>query len=588
MGRTQHKEGIVSLVKTPDPFNPDKDGYPNGNHKLLILGPPGTGKTRNVLSSFIEPALALGIAPESILSCSFTRAAARELRERLAKSTGLNNYRLMETCSTIHAEALRRFRTQFGMNGYTILGDRKTYDPDEDDGPAGRFLEEAIPEGFEIKDAQAIRIWDLARNKLIADYNSQAFNDLVKMFDARANLPEVKGWIAAYEKNKKEQKSFDFTDILIHGLRCTPPDREILIVDEAQDCSALQWKLVEKWAAKAKRSVFVGDFDQTLYEWNGAHPERLFGILKEGFVAKRLAKSYRVPAKVHALARSVIVKNRNRIDAPYEPMDKPGSADELSARMAVEELGEVSKAGKNAFVLARSAKLLESWVENLSAKGIPFLNERGKSPWGSPIALSVVKAVMAIREGKGMTATDAKRLVEHFPGRNPDFFKKKITKKKTVQTLSEWVKVCVNPTDLEAMGLKLDRIKTDQLEPLFNVLDLKERAVTLSALIERNGPDVLSKTPTVVLTTMHGAKGREKDLVVVEMEAPTATRIAVHKDPELIEAERRLCYVAFTRTKDSLVLCRPGGYDLGVIIGMGYPKDERRPTQQSNGSSHRG
>lgn len=569
---------VTSRHPVPQAFEPSLDGYPNGHNKLLILGPPGTGKTRQVLDAFIEPAMCLGIEAESILSCSFTRAAARELRERLSKSTGLHDFRLMETCATIHSEALRRFRKQFGTKGYSIIGEKKNHNDDDDEGPPARF-EESLPEGFEIKDqALAISVWNLARNRLIFDHNSQEFKELVYTFDAKANLPDIRNWVGIYEQNKKDKKLLDFTDILIHGLRCTPPDRELVIVDEAQDCSMLQWKLVEKWAAKAKRVVFVGDFDQTLYEWNGAYPDRLFGILNEGFVARRLAKSYRVPAKIHTLARSVIVRNNNRIDAPYEPMEREGSATTLSMRVAVEELADNSTNGKTSFVLARSAKILDGWVEALSVKGIPFVNERGKSPWGSPVALSVVRAIIAIREGKEMKATDARRLVEQFPGRHPDYFNKKVTKKATVTSLTEWVKGSVIASDLEELGLKLEKIKTEQFEPLLKELDLKERAETLARLIERNGPDVLNKTPLIVLTTMHGAKGREKDLVVVEMEAPKATCIAMRKDHDgsKVEAERRLCYVAFTRAKESLILCRPGGYDLGVIVGMGYPDERKR------------
>ena len=855
---------------TPNPFDPDIDAYPDGPSKLLIIGPPGTGKTRKVLDCFIEPAMALGIQPSEILSCSFTRAAAKELRERLAKSTQLHPFKLMETCSTIHAEALRRFRVQFGLKGYTILGDKKISDPEEDDGPISRFLEEAMPEGFEIKNAQAIRIWDLARNKLIGDWNSAAFADMVLMFDPRANIADVKNWVGEYEKNKKQNKSLDFTDILIYGLRCTPPERELLIVDEAQDCSMLQWKLVEKWAAKAKKIIFVADFDQCaptgsmvtlpngtqrpiemlqdedrvvafsrtetilvgrdvsvnnqeipgfsvktasrhyngelvslkvsgkstrvtpdhrwiarwtdraanayvvymmrqgarfrigqcklfakkgslnfgvrgriekadatwilnhfttreearayevwasthygipqtifqevkgstsevsqdyidlvfsmfapdelennakkcleahhrdidqplwppmgkrfgklgritifdtyasnlmpklmalpvpvsenvvdsnkvvykpitlvsydhydglvyslavdkhetyiqdgivtrncLYEWNGAYPEKLFGILNEGFVARRLTKSYRVPESVHKLARSIIVRNRNRIDAPYEPASKTGSASELSMRMAIEELAQAATDGRNAFVLARSAKLLECWVDALSAKGIPFLNERGKSPWGSPIALSVVRAIFSIRQNCGMRSVDARRLVEQFPGRNANYFKKKITKKGVIESLNKWSGHSVFPADLDNLGIVLDKLKSEQLEPLLTELDLKDRASTLAALIERNGPEVLNKTPIIVLTTMHGSKGREKELVVVEMSSPIGTNIAISKDEDgtLREAERRLCYVAFTRAKDSLIICRPGGYDLGAIIGMRNTSESER------------
>jgi superfamily I DNA/RNA helicase len=293
----------------------------------------------------------------------------------------------------------------------------------------------------------------------------------------------------------------------------------------------------------------------------------MIAMLDEGFVCRRLARSYRVPAKVHSLARSVITKNKNRIDAPYEPHDKDGTAVEMSFACAIEQLAEASDDGKEAFVLARGAKLLEPWVDALAEEGIPFVNERGRSPWGSPIALSITRAVLAIRANEPINSTDARRLVEAFPGRDPNYFQKGKTKKNVVSTLKEWARSTIQVSELEDLGLALGKTKTEKLQALLMELDLKDRARSIALLIEKNGAGVLNKKPTVRLTTMHGSKGREADLVVVEMEAPTATKISVAKNPSNIEAERRLCYVAFTRSKDTLVLVRRG-YDLGVICGL--------------------
>lgn len=559
--------------KIPEVFNPSEDAYPRGNKRLLLLGPPGTGKTRAAIEYFLLPALTGGIAPDKILSCSFTRAAAKELRERLAKPTGLSVKNLRESCSTIHSEALRIFRKQFEGQSYTIIGaDKDSTDEDEGSGPASRFFEDSLPKSGDhsLKEGLALRVWDYARNSLVTDITSLAFSEIVKdICGTKVDLAVVRDWVLKYEKSKRDNRRLDFNDILIAAIRCPAPDRELLIIDEAQDCSLLQWKLLEKWITKSNHVAFIGDIDQCLYIWNASRPEKLLELADSGYLVRRLGQSFRVPSKVHAVARKLILKNKDRIDAPYLPMDKEGSIEELSHHSACSELSEaIFDEDRDAFVLARSSKILQNWAESLSERGIPFVNERGKSPWGSPIALSVARAVMAIREGQPIAITDAKRFVESLPGRHKEYFGKGVTKVRTSESLANSTKLSLMSQDLESLGLLMDRIKTVELETIFTELGLEDRAYSIKRVIDNLGSDVLYTIPRIRLTTMHASKGREADIVVVDMEMSGATMIAVKKDPSTIDAERRLVYVSLTRTKDSLIMVRNGKYDLAELVGL--------------------
>lgn len=562
-----------SKYPIPDIFDKAKDSFPLCAKKLIIFGPPGVGKTRAVLDGFLQPSIAAGINHSRILSCSFTKAAAKELRERLAKVTNFDQKLLKETCSTIHAEALRRFRKQFSGQRFTIIGESKAAtDEDEgNEGPSSRFYEDTMPGGggMEIKEAVAVKIWDLARNNLITDITCESFARLVyEIVGSKINLTDVREWILKYENNKRANRRLDFTDILIAALRCPAPDRDLLVIDEAQDCTELQFKLLGKWSEKADRVVYICDPDQTIFTFSGAKPENIYNLIDKGFTVRRLSKSYRVPLKIHKLACAIIAKNRNRIITPYEPSEKEGSVEELPIELAASELSSVVfDEDKDVFVLARSSKLLEPWSTILSEKGVPFINERGKSPWGSPIALAVARAVMCIREDQPIAISDARKLIDNFPGRHKDYFEKGITKKASCEILEKSLKLAVHSSDLETMGLLLTRIKTGVLEDVLTELGLDDRAYTLPRVIDNHGSDALFKTPKIRLTTMHSSKGREGDLVVVDLSIPKMVIITAKKDPSTIEAERRLVYVALTRTKDSLILVREG-YDLGELVHM--------------------
>jgi superfamily I DNA/RNA helicase len=101
----------------------------------------------------------------------------------------------------------------------------------------------------------------------------------------------------AYRKFKAAHMLMDFTDLLERLIEQQErlPALEVLIVDEAQDLSRQQWKLVRALAEKADRTFVAGDDDQAVYTWSGADVESFLSC--EGEV-KILEQSYRVPAKV--------------------------------------------------------------------------------------------------------------------------------------------------------------------------------------------------------------------------------------------------------------------------------------------------
>jgi len=554
----------------PAPFRAARDGYPDGPRRLVLLGPPGTGKTRTALEGFLRPVLTPSTAEYALL-CSFTRAAAGEIRRRLAADLGGDADRYRRTASTVHAEALRLVLRAQGEVRFVGAGRPVTRADD---------VERVVPEDAlggpewlheQIRDARrraALRVWDLARNRLEQPDLTRAYHDAQPL---DYGLDELRAEIAAYEELKREQREIDFVDLLRLALKIEPPLRELVLLDEAQDSSPLQWRLIERWGDAARWFVVVGDPDQSLHRWCGAAPERLLE-LSGIFEVRRLAQSHRVPRAHHALAVPLIRRNRHRIDAPYVPAPRDGDVREVDLVEAVAVLGEAASTATPTLVLGRSRRVLRRYAQELASKSTPYANERGYGPLGDADRRRVVRTVVALGEARPVEAADTLLLLRALPAR--DYFPPR-KKAHVLEQVDER-----DPGDmvrrpwLESLGVRLDRLLVGRLVDrlvrlrLATTAPLRSRlAEDLARLVEVHGEGVLEQEPAVRLTTFHGAKGREAELVVVDLEAPRRVVKSLF-DPAEVEAERQALYVSLSRSRDRLLLVRHARRDLGRELGL--------------------
>jgi superfamily I DNA/RNA helicase len=120
-------------------------------------------------------------------------------------------------------------------------------------------------DGHRVRKNWALRIYDKARNMMqdpISIYRREKVKRLG--FDKFVNI------IRLYEEFKSQHR-VDFTDMLKQFIEeGIAPSFDLMIIDEAQDLTPLQWKFVYKLGEKAKRIYLAGDDDQAIYEWNGA------------------------------------------------------------------------------------------------------------------------------------------------------------------------------------------------------------------------------------------------------------------------------------------------------------------------------
>lgn len=559
------------------PFSARADGWPHGPRRVVLVGPPGTGKTRSAMTAWLVPALSAGVSPRDVLACSFTNAAADEIVDRLVAQLGGDEKAFRWTSTTIHSEAYRLVREV--MPG--VKGPKKERDlaPDE-------VEDDAPDEDADLRRA-ARTVWDFARSTLapgdtieerleaVISVPRFASDRRVARHDVRALAAEV----ASYETEKRTANRVDFTDMLELALeRGEVPGRELVVVDEAQDLSPLQWLVVASWAKRARVVVLIGDGDQAIHRWCGAdaNPIRHYAAQAD-WVVRRLDKSHRVPRLAHAMARALILRDPDRMDAPYEPADHDGEVLEGDHFEVVQVLDAAVRQGRDVLVLGRAKRLLASGLAATMARnGIPYLCDRGRgySPLGAPSANACARALVALRAGELMDLEDVRALLQALPARG--FFPSR-QKKTTQVAVNEWPAGCRVPVAaIETLGMTLGPLLEGDLcdalrFPLEATEDERDRPAQLALLVERWGREVLrERGPAdrgITLTTMHASKGREADTVVLDLAAPKPVARAI-AELDAVPDERRLLYVAITRTRDQLLLVRSPG-DLGDLLELG-------------------
>ncbi|WP_028975392.1 ATP-dependent helicase [Spirochaeta cellobiosiphila] len=273
---------------------------------LLLIAGAGSGKTR-VITFRIANMLAHGIHQSSILALTFTNKAAKEMSERVKDLTGRKLSNL--TVSTFHS-----FGVQVLRESITKLG----YRPN-----------------FTIYDAvDKISLLKEAARELNLVYEPQELQNIGQIFSGlktwRTSWSEVDGSLKPlyeeYEDHLKTYNAVDFDDLIVKPVQLFENFPEVLesyqkrftyvMVDEFQDTSIAQYKMMKYIALGSRNICVVGDDDQSIYSWRGANYENILQFEREFHELKeiRLEQNYRSTGMILNAANAVIANNTNRKD----------------------------------------------------------------------------------------------------------------------------------------------------------------------------------------------------------------------------------------------------------------------------------
>ena len=275
----------------------------------FIPGPPGTGKTHVWLKNKYTELLKK-YPWDRIVILSHTNTAAEEIIKAVNKLPEIKNVpdtNLQDQICTIHSYFRAEYlhikkyehedhkifcRENSGMN---IVKKNTPWEKH----PLYEFISHAHGKGYDLtSDVELEKYWALCERSRYQNYRLQGPGGLL----------ELKKKYDAY-RNNSEHKRISFVD-MIDNFRfeaAIPTDIDVLIVDEAQDCSKPQIAALQIAATHAKEFIFIGDADQTIHEYAGSDPEYFYQLANtEEAKANELTEGLRCGQTINKICRNII------------------------------------------------------------------------------------------------------------------------------------------------------------------------------------------------------------------------------------------------------------------------------------------
>ena len=521
---------------------------------VCILAGAGTGKTRTITYRIAHMVDQGFVNPQRVLAVTFTSRAASEMRERL-NQMGVGGVQ----AQTFHAAARRQLKYFWPQ-------------------VAGDLPWQLIDNKFSLV-ARAVRSLGLDNNKdTIRDFlgeiewakssliSPEGYPGVIESTDREAPGDPAK--VAEVFRRYEDMKAtpdlmyLDFDDLLMHiagAIENVPSVAEVFreqyrtfVVDEYQDVTPLQQRVLEAWLGQRDDLTVVGDANQTIYSFNGASPEYLLSFSRtypQATVVK-LQRDYRSTPQVTDLANEVISKATGRAagtrlelqgmrEPGPEPTFKAYESEEIEAKEVAGQVLTLLNQGVKASeiaILYRINAQSEQFEQALADAGVVYQVRGGEGFFRRPEILEAIRVLIA--------AT-----------RRDD-----LPNDPVAVARAAFVELGLSATEPQgAQARERWQSLTALVDLIAQIVEDHEGIDLPGVLGELHRRSENKHNPTmegVTLATIHAAKGLEWDAVFLVglTEKLLPINHAIKAGDEHVEEERRLFYVGITRAREHLAL----------------------------------
>ena len=570
---------------------------------MMVLAGPGSGKTSVIVERTAYMTGEGKIPASSVLVVTFSRAAAKEMKERFLKFTGQTSTAV--TFGTFHGVFYGILKQAYGLGAGNILSEEEKYSILKE--MTLEFGQELAQEGdFQEDVAKEISVVKGNRISLEHYYSSSCSDEIFRQI------------YNGYQKTLRQRRKLDFDDMLLWCYELFEKRKDILaawqrkfqyiMVDEFQDINHLQYDIVRMLAKPADNLFIVGDDDQSIYHFRGAKPEIMLNFTRDYPKAETvlLNINYRCTKSVLQAAINVIDCNRKRFQKKLSTPNEQGKPVKLlefdnpreeyiKAASFLKKRLEAGEALEDTAILFRTNQEAEGLVGALLEYQIPFtMKEQLPNLFRHWICKNLMAYMkMAAGDRTRKTFLEIMNRPNRYIARDAlnssvvsfdalrEFYKEKDWMCDRITTLETHLRILATLAPYAAVNfirkgmgyeeylMEYAQYRRIRPEELLEVLDrIQESAKGMKSLDEwqayieeytqklaEQAKKQENKREGVVVSTLHAVKGLEYDKVYIMNvnEGSIPYRKAVLA--EALEEERRLFYVGMTRAKKELMLC---------------------------------
>jgi DNA helicase II / ATP-dependent DNA helicase PcrA len=585
-----------------------KEAVEHYGSPLLVLAGAGSGKTKVITHKIAWLIREKGISPNRILAITFTKKASREMQERVEKLLSVKP----RWISTFHSFCARILRENIGVLGRAFNGNFAVYDEHD----SRKLLKDVLTRaGLDPK------LVDAAKD--VISKAKQSFRTSVVDYIAGLPYPQsaYAPLAAQYLEDMEKSNALDYDDLiylavdLLSGhadMRRQWQDRfDYILVDEYQDTNKIQYMLINLLVGESGNICVVGDPQQCIYTWRGAHPFNILNFSKDfGAAETRLEINYRSTQKILDVANRVIAKADSVWDGKVLKLscDRGDEGEAVYTKNSdnFAECGNIASTiqrlhglGYNysdMAVLMRMSFVSRGFEYAFMNAGIPYeiiggaafyervevkdllaylrlmLNNKDRAAFersvNAPPRAIGAKSIALIRENFAEDWVQALRDTKLPP-------KQRAGADSYIRLMEKYAPLVDGQPYTVLMELLKD-IKYEEYISAHYHEDAEERQGNISELasalktVELEGggfsqfledsvlaheQDRIGPADTVKVMTVHAAKGLEFPVVfIVALEEAIFPSARSLENPQALEEERRLFYVAVTRAKEKLYM----------------------------------
>lgn len=297
---------------------------------VLVLAGSGTGKTHLLVAKFLA-AVARGIPPDRIMAVTFTRKAAQELRNRVAKHIPMIDPAQL-WIGTFHSLSSRILRAS--PNASPIGTDFTTLEQTDLDMVIAQILRRMNHEAVNGEKALKRKVKEIGQ--LIEQLKNEGFS-IPTILEQNRHDMETAAILREYEKYLRDRSNADFGDLIVGVIDMMTKNPaaaqawkgrwDLLLCDEYQDINTGQGKWLDALLTPQMALLCAGDDDQVIYQWRGANPDYIlnFGLRHNRAEIVTLQTNYRSPQPIVDAARRLIGNNVARYNKTVEAHDAGGA-----------------------------------------------------------------------------------------------------------------------------------------------------------------------------------------------------------------------------------------------------------------------